>query len=126
MHSNSSVLSAYSASLQPLGTNGPSDEYSVVQHVTRRLRQASLIKHKDYPRFVEALSLNRKLWTMFGADVAEPGNALPPDLRARIFYLSEYVDHHTRKVLQASADEAELIDLNETVMKGLKRQGPSR
>ena len=51
--------------------------------------------------------------------MADDGNGLPRTLRAQIFYLSEFTDHHSRRVLKGEAEVDALIDINLAVMRGL-------
>ena len=48
------------------------------------------------------------------------GAALPDDLRARIFYLAEFTDQHTRKVLNGRDTAGPLIEINTAIMRGLR------
>jgi flagellar protein FlaF len=68
----------------------------------------------------EALYDNRKLWGIFATDVADPGNPLPKDLKARLFYLAEFTNHHTSKVLAREASVEPLIDINTAILRGLR------
>lgn len=122
MYSSSAVHAAYATSSRNIGTQ-KSNEYSVVQHITRRLRQAASTEKEDYSSFAKAIALNRKLWRAFGMDVAVPENPLPRDLKAQIFYLSEFVEIHSRKVLKGEEDIEALIEINEMIMDGLEAQG---
>lgn len=97
-----------------------STEYQIIGQVTARLREAILNKSKDYPGFVAALDENRKLWEVFGTEVADAGNGLPKDLRARLFYLAEFTNAHTAKVLRSDEDPRVLLEVNIAVMKGLR------
>ena len=53
-------------------------------------------------------------------DVAQPENALPNDLRARIFWLAEFIEAETRKLLRGAGDPAVLIEINAATMQGLR------
>ncbi|EAR50744.1 flagellar protein FlaF, putative [Oceanicola granulosus HTCC2516] len=57
------------------------------------------------------------------AEVADRNNALSEDLRARLFYLSEFVGYQTRKALKGQGGVASLIEVNTAVMRGLTGQG---
>jgi flagellar biosynthesis activator protein FlaF len=109
---------AYSPAQSPSRT-GRSAELQVFTQATSRLRAAMETSNQNFPRFALAIHENRQLWTRLAADVAEPGNALSPDLRAQIFYLAEFTAYHSSKVLQGKASAAALIDINTAVMRGL-------
>lgn len=63
---------------------------------------------------------NLKLWTLIAADVAGPRNGLPAELRSKLFYLSEFTRRHTAKLLQGEAQPDVLVDINRSVMRGLR------
>ena len=95
-------------------------EMQILGEVTSRLRQATgATDAAAFPRLAAALHDNRRLWTHLAADVADSGNGLPAALRAQIFYLAEFTDFHSRRVLRESADPAILIEINAMVMQGL-------
>lgn len=93
-------------------------EYDVIGRVTYRLKSA--IEAKDFNRLIHALHENRTLWRKLGLDVADPGNQLPDELRARLIYLAEFTEHHTRKVIAREASAADLLDINTAILRGLK------
>ena len=98
-------------------------EYEVIARITRKLRDAARAQKTDYPGFVEALDLNRQLWQIFAIDVADDQNPLPQELRARIFYLAEFTETHTRKVLRDKVSIMPLLEVNMAVLRGLKPEG---
>ncbi|WP_425092235.1 flagellar biosynthesis regulator FlaF [Tropicimonas sp. S265A] len=122
MNTQAAAISYYSNSTRSVGTRH-SNEYAVVSHITQKLRAAEEHKASNFPHFVEMLTLNRKLWQNFGADVAEPDNQLPKSLKAKIFYLAEFVDQHTRLVLKGTESAIDLIEINDTILQGLRNQG---
>lgn len=95
-------------------------EYEVIARITRRLRAADKQRREAFPAFAEALHDNVRLWTALASDVAEPGNALPDDLRARIIYLYEFTMHHSQAVLGEGAPVDVLVDINTAVLRGLR------
>lgn len=112
---------AYSNPGQPTRTPRTT-EYEAFARITHRLKAAAKLDKSGFSSLVRALHDNRELWTVLAADVASPGNALPPQLRAQIFYLFEFTQQHTRKVMDGQATPDVLIDINTAVMRGL-RQG---
>ena len=97
-------------------------EYQAFSRISHALRNAALNRKTDYPGFVAALADNRRLWSTLAVDVADANNALPQDLRARLFYLAEFTDEETRKILRGTGDVAILIEINAAVMQGLRAQ----
>lgn len=100
-----------------------SAEYEVVARITARLRAAVTKGQPAFPDLAAALDENRRLWTAFAEDVANPGNTLPQDLRARIFFLAEFTFNQTGKILAGTASATPLIEINTAIMRGLQGQG---
>lgn len=99
-------------------------EYELMASITGRLREA----HSDtspgaFPALAAAMHDNRRLWNAFATDLADGGNLFPKDLRARLFYLAEFVTQHTDKALSGNAPAEVLVDINLAVMRGLRPQG---
>ena len=107
------------ATLRPMR----SIEYEALARVTRALASTCKTRRTNFPALVQALSENLALWTTLAADVASPGNALPPPLRAQLFYLYEFSEVHTKRVLENIASVDVLIDVNTAIMRGLRGQG---
>ena len=102
---------------------GQETEIQLLQRTTAELRQAWVDLPASYPQLVDALHQNCRVWTHLAASVADRDNSLPKDLRARIVYLSEFVDHHSRRIRQGKADIRPLVEINAAVMRGLNQQG---
>jgi flagellar biosynthesis activator protein FlaF len=98
-------------------------EYDLFARVTHRLMATQSAGAKDFSALASALHENRELWTVLAADVAEPGNALPAPLRAQLFYLYEFTDQHSRKILDGKGTVEVLIDINTAIMRGLRGDG---
>jgi flagellar biosynthesis activator protein FlaF len=98
-------------------------EYDLLAKTTQRLALAWAHREKDFPGLVAALSDNQRVWSAFAVDVADPANALPAPLRARLFYLYEFTAQHSRKVLEDGASPEVLTDINIAVMRGLRGDG---
>lgn len=96
-------------------------EYEAIARVTRNLNAATA-EGADFRDTVTALHENRRLWKVLAVSVAEDENALPADLRARIFYLAEFTFHSTRKILRKEMSVQSLVDINTAVMRGLRGQ----
>ncbi|MEM9966515.1 MAG: flagellar biosynthesis regulator FlaF [Pseudomonadota bacterium] len=98
-------------------------EYDVIARVTSRLKKA--VVEKNYPNMMEALHENARLWRTLAIDVADAGNGLPKDLRARVFYLAEFTDHHTKRVIRENISAKPLLEINMAILRGLKHAGSS-
>ena len=99
-------------------------EYAVIARVTHRLKAAASRGSRDFPGLAAAVAENRRLWATLAADVATGGNTLPDELRARIFWLSEFTEIHSRQVLGGRASVAPLLEVNTAVLRGLRREEP--
>ena len=109
--------SAYAPTQMPVQTPR-SVEAKLFSQVTSRLKKAQA-NPSSFAELVAALHDNRKIWTTFASAVAESDNRLPNPLRAQIFYLAEFTEFHTQKILRKEADAAALIDINAAIMRGL-------
>lgn len=107
-----------SATINNVGT-GRSAEYQAFSDIIRRLSQAANAPSTNFAELAAAIHDNRSLWTILASDVASSENALPELLRAQIFYLAEFTDFHSRKVLRGEGDVSVLIEVNSAVMRGL-------
>lgn len=101
-------------------------EYELIARVTHRIKAAAEAGPQAYPKLVKALSDNQRIWTTLAVDVADDGNSLPQDLRARIFYLAEFVQQHTSKVLTKKARITPLLEINAAILKGLSGRRTER
>lgn len=113
---------AYAPTTAPTKSNR-SMEYEVIAKITYRLKKA--IEADELGPLLDALHENRKLWRMLAVNVADPGNLLPDDLRARIFYLSEFTNQHTTKVIRKTASAVPLLEVNTAILRGLRSEGPA-
>ncbi|MCB1369159.1 MAG: flagellar biosynthesis regulator FlaF [Rhodobacteraceae bacterium] len=111
---------AYSANRPTIRTDRGT-EYELIARITRDLKAAKTGR-SAFPALARAVHDNRVLWSTLAADVAGSGNALPQDLRARLFYLAEFTALHSRKVLAGEADCTALIEINTAIMRGLTNQ----
>ena len=98
-------------------------EAQLISQITARLRKAAKDQTRNYAAFMTALHENRRMWTTMAADVADKGNGLPAPLRAQIFYLAEFTDHHSQQIIRGAATADALIEVNTAVMRGLNSQG---
>lgn len=97
-------------------------EYDLLARATKAL-SAAHTGTATFSKLVAALDENQRLWSTLAADVAAPGNGLPQQLRAQLFYLYEFTTHHSRAVREKGASVEVLIDINTAVMRGLRGQG---
>ncbi len=93
-------------------------ESQLLGSVTVDLRKAAQDMH-NFPRLASAVHRNRQMWTTFATDVADKDNALPENLRAQLFYLAEFTEVHSRKVLKGEAGIDPIVDINMAILRGL-------
>ncbi|WP_039018557.1 flagellar biosynthesis regulator FlaF [Halocynthiibacter namhaensis] len=98
------------------------NEYEAFADVTRKLMFAAARSPQHIPEIAHAIHDNRQLWSRLASDVVSEDNQLPVDLRARIFSLAEFTTRHSSKVLKGDATLTALIDINTTIMRGLRAQ----
>ena len=76
----------------------------------------------DYDKYAQALRFNQLLWTIIQADVTDPTNQLPPELKANVVSLSIFVDKHTGSALLEGKPEMlnVLVNINRNLAEGLR------
>jgi flagellar protein FlaF len=97
-------------------------EYEAFARITHRLKTSAEQGRSGFSQLAQAIHENRRLWTLLAADVAAEENGLPAELRARIFYLYEFTNQHSRKVLQDPEQADVLVEINTAIMRGLKQK----
>ncbi|MEP2470655.1 MULTISPECIES: flagellar biosynthesis regulator FlaF [Rhodobacterales] len=123
MNAYAQAQSAYAPAAAPTRT-ARSAEYEVIARISHRLKKA--IKSNKYPALAEALYENDKLWKTLAIDVMDDGNLLPDELRANILYLAEFTRLHTQKVLRKEESAIPLLEINATILGGLRPAGETK
>ncbi|TAK99226.1 MAG: flagellar biosynthesis regulatory protein FlaF [Rhodospirillaceae bacterium] len=80
-------------------------------------------KHIDnITEYSKALRFNHLLWTIIQADLTDPENQLPPEIKANVMSLSIFVDKQTTKALRSTTvnDLDVLININRNLAAGLR------
>lgn len=95
-------------------------EVSVLDRVTVALARASRDRDGDFGAYVEALGRNAGLWRFFASALAAPDNALPMELRQRLFALAAFVADETNRVLAGDTDADTLCEINRSILTGLR------
>lgn len=93
-------------------------EYDIFSRVTRMLRQAP--GECKAVATIDAVSKNNELWSLLAADLSHPDNALPDDVKAGLLSLAGYAIRHGNAVLAGGGTTDVLIDINLSVMRGLR------
>ncbi len=96
-------------------------EFDVIAATTTKLR-AVQAEDTSYPQIVSAVDTNRRMWSLIASSVSDSENTYPSDLKAGLFYLFEYTNHVSRRILSGEATVDSLIDINTSILRGLKGQ----
>ena len=98
-------------------------EYEAFAHVTYKLKTANSTPTtvEEEIRLQTALHENLRLWDVLVLDVAASENALPDPLKAGLVYLARATHEHSRRIRNRSGDLQILLDINASVMKGLRQ-----
>lgn len=114
--------SAYDSKLRMVAPvrSARSIEYELLARTTQRLQESWARRESAFGDLARAVADNTILWASLGADLVEPGNGLPPELKARLFYLYQFSEQHGQKVLAGLGDAGVLVEINMAVMRGLR------
>lgn len=79
-------------------------------------------KEGDRQALSKALRFNHLLWTIMQADVLEPENKLPDEIKANVMSLSIFVDKQTTKAMRSGTygDVEILVTINRNIAAGLR------
>jgi flagellar protein FlaF len=97
-------------------------EAKLFAEVTAELIKAARAK-AGFRDLAAALHRNRALWDALLADLVDPRNALPDALRAELIGLGHFVRNFSGRVLQGEAEGQPLIDVNSSILAGLRAAG---
>lgn len=91
-------------------------EYDAFARTTRLLQQAD----DGQGSLAAAAHANTQLWQVLASDLAEADNALPDSVRAGLLSLALFSIRHGQGVMTRGVSPAPLIDINLSIMKGLR------
>ncbi len=111
--------SAYSAASAPTRT-AKNLEYDVIARITRRMIQAAQKGRGSFAELAEVLHENRRMWSIFEADLLHNENQLPLGLKQNLVYLAAFTKEHTRKVMSRKETIQPLVEINTAIMRGLR------
>jgi len=100
-------------------------EANLLLKAAARLQAVSDTWDNDQSDFIPALHFNRKLWTFFLGEIADPNNQLPFEIRQNVTNLGVFIMNHTMSLLSHPRREAlrSLININRELAAGLRGQG---
>lgn len=110
-------------STQTATRTGRETEAQLLKGIIAELSRFNGDQPDQFPKLAAAIHRNRRIWTHLATSVADPDNKYPDALKARLFYLSEFVEQHSRKVLKKDASVSVLIEINTAVVRGLLAGG---
>lgn len=119
MHETTQAADGYAA-IAGATASTRSIEYQLFAKVTRDLADLDDHASDRISKRADAAYKNMRLWTALAADLAHQDNALPAEVKSKLFYLYEFTRQHTSKVLAGTAETAVLVDINKSVMRGLR------
>jgi flagellar protein FlaF len=119
MSMHAQARSAYAGAAAPIRTDRGA-EYAVFARVTHRMSAVDEADRTSFPALAAAVGDNQRLWGALAEDLMSEGNALPVGLRAQLVSLAEFVRKHTLRVLAGKASVAPLVDINTSIMRGLR------
>jgi len=94
-------------------------EFRLLAQVTGALRTAQS-NPNDRPKLYNALIWNKKVWDAFMSDLVDERNQLSGDVRKSLIKLGAWVSKHTFAVMDGKASIDALIEVNNSVMEGLR------
>ena|ERR1700742_152097 len=112
------TLQAYQ-NTQRITEDSRSTEYRLFGQVTGALIDVQK-EGRAGPPLVDAIDWNKRLWRTLAADCMDDRNQLPQDVRAKIVSLSLWIAKYSRRVTREGASLEPLIEVNRTIMQGLK------
>lgn len=95
-------------------------EYDAFTRATRALSAAGPQRDTAFAAYARALHDNQRLWQILAVDLARPENGLPTALKSQLFQLFKFTTQHTEKALRSEVGLDVLIDINTSVMRGLR------
>ncbi len=117
MSPNSQARSAYATGAVRTARGS---EYAIFAKITHALRVLDETDASAYAALARAVHDNLRLWGALATDLRSDGNQLPDALRASLISLAEFVRKHSMRVLAGKASIEPLIDINTSIMRGLR------
>ena len=74
----------------------------------------------DFAARMLALYENEKFWRQIAVDLAGDGNRLPDGLRASMISIAGFVISHSAKIRAGQASVQPLLDINLSIIRGLR------
>ena len=95
-------------------------ESALFEQITDGLIEAVNLEKEDPAKWADAINRNLELWTVLTTDLLNPNNQLPDATRKSLLELSVFVRRASMQVLSGSGDLTDIIEINQSIMGGLK------
>ena len=119
------ALSSYS-SMQKEGLSGRSLEAQVLTRAANMLKECQNRWGEDGhdDRFDTAIRFNQKVWTFFQAELSDPENPLPKEIKENLLNLSIFIDRKLLEALMNPSPEllTPVININHNIAAGLMQK----
>lgn len=112
-----------SAHVAPTPKTIEADAFKRVTTLLQNSRHGGASSYRDT---VEAVYLNKRLWSLIASDLAEDGNLLPQDLKVGLLNLAVFTETQCKQVLDGTGSVDAMIEINRAVLKGLKSTGAAK
>ena len=99
-------------------TSPRQQEHEIIGRVNHRLR--GIMKKSDPVELARAISDNQVLWTVLMADLQNPNNQLPPELKGMIISVGMAVMREMDQMGKRAVDIEFLVAVNQNLMDGLE------
>lgn len=112
-------VQAYNRS-QTFGDNPQETVAKSLLEAARRMTDVVAAPDDD-DQFDSALLLNLRLWSMIAADILNPDNTMPAEVKSNLLSLHRFIDNHTFDVL-SDRDPTKLqvlININRNISSGI-------
>lgn len=119
MTTHAQARNAYASAAAPTRTDRGM-EYALFARITHRMSAVDESDKSEFPALASAVYDNQRLWMALAEDLMHEGNALPVQLRAQLIGLAEFVRKQSLRVLGGNGSVAPLIDINTSIMRGLR------
>ncbi len=119
MYKSKDALSGYASAAMPVRTDRGA-EYTAFARVTSSLKAVDPEDRLAFAAKAQAVYDNQRLWSLLASDLRQDGNRLPIELRAQLLSLANFVQKHSHAVLNGREDLEPLIDINTSIMRGLR------
>jgi flagellar biosynthesis activator protein FlaF len=119
MRMTPSTRSGYAAASASVRTERGA-EYAAFARATAGLNGVDERDKTQFPALARAVHDNQRLWGALADDLLLETNGLPAALRAQLLGLAEFVRRHSAQILSGRASVAPLVDINTSIMRGLR------